>query len=261
MKSRPAPTLRLTVATLCAFTLAVPAQAREPEPPPISPGEATDELSPRAEEHVVKALQQYEGGNYPTAEQEFKRAAFFAPKWRPLHFNLGVLAEAQGKLGTAVREYQTFKPLASADEGMVVDQRIAELTDRRKRIASGYKRQIATSAIAMSLGVLTLGAGGLLIGLAAKNKKTVASNKDMIIDDGMTTPDEQTLLDRNSALDSQRSKFLYGSYITIVVGVLAVAYSLIPLTRSIKSKRQLDGLALGPTRLHWDGGAGVRLRF
>ncbi|MBA3548340.1 MAG: hypothetical protein H0T76_17805 [Nannocystis sp.] len=257
MKTRTFPVLRMmriTLATLCSLTLAlhtnaVQARAGEPEPAVVDPADASDDLPPKAQKHVIKGLQQFEGGAYSNAEEEFRRAAFFAPKWRSLHFNLGVVAEAQGKLGTALNEYKSFKPYASPEEGMVVDQRIYELNDRRKKIASGYKSQIATSAIAMSLGVLLLGGGGALIGLAIKNKKEADSNTD--------TPGDLN----DAALNAQRTKFLYGAYFAIIFGVLAIGYSFIPLTKSIKSKRQLEGIALGKTRLHWNGGAGVRLRF
>ncbi len=255
MKSRTFPAMmRITVATLCSFTLAfhsnaVQARVSEPEPAAVDPADASDDLPPKAQKHVVKGLQQFEGGAYSNAEEEFRRAAFFAPKWRSLHFNLGVVAEAQGKLGTALTEYKSFKPYASPEEGMVVDQRIYELNDRRRKIAGGYKSQIATSAIAMSLGVLALGAGGAFVGLALKKGKDIESNNE-----GMDPAEE-------AELKSDRTKFLYGAYFGILIGLVAIAYSFVPLTKSIKSKRQLEGLALGKTRLHWNGGAGVRLRF
>ena len=271
MKTRNFSVLRLTLASLCSLTLAVhgqTAQASEPEPAnDVSPAEATDELPARAQEHVVKGLQQFEGGAYGNAEEEFRRAAFFAPKWRSLHFNLGVVAEAQGKLGTALSEYKSFKPFASADEGMVVDQRILELNDRHKRIARGYKSQIGTSAIAMSLGVLLLGGGGTLIGLTVRNSNQIAANKTEMAGlnlDGTNSLDAMRnteLTGQNTALTAQKSKFMYGAYFGLLIGLLVFAYSFVPLSKAIKSKRQLEGITLGPTRLQWNGGAGVRLRF
>lgn len=248
---------RAAIAAACSLILALPTAVRAREPAPAPPaGVMTDELPLRAEEHVVKALQQFEANAFGDAEASFKRAAFFAPDWRPLHFNLGVLAEAQGQLGVAVREYQTFKPFATPDEGMLVDQRISELDDRRKRIASAYRKQIATSAIAMSLGVGILAGGGVLIGLAVLGKKKVSDS------DGKSEGEPGYLTtDQIAAQNSKDSKYAAGAYIMIVVGALAVAYAFIPLSRSLKSKRQLEGLALGRTRLQWTGGAGVRLRF
>jgi len=257
--------LRVTLATACSLTLVLPSAAQaglsEPEASAVSPAEATDDLPPRAQEHVVKGVQQFSSGAYSNAEEEFRRAAFFAPKWRSLHFNLGVVAEAQGKLGTALTEYNSFKPYASPDEGMVVDQRIMELNDRRRRIGAGYKRQIATSAIAMSLGVLLLGGGGAAIGFAISDKKKVTENGTEIMKYEPGSPDYIDLQADSDKRTDRRQKLLYGAYFGIIIGIMAIGYSFVPLTKSLKSKRQLEGIALGPTRLHWDGGAGVRLRF
>lgn len=270
MTTRTFNTLRATLATVCSLTLVIPsaAQARfsEPEAPAVDPAEASDELPPKAQEHVVKGLQQFQNGAYTNAEEEFRRAAFFAPKWRSLHFNLGVVAEAQGKLGTALTEYKAFKPYASPDEAMVADQRILELNDRRRRIGGSYKSQIAASAIAMTLGVLLLGGGGALIGIAIKDKATIDKNTTELDKLNATFPASDPmrvteLTDENEKLTSRRSKFLYGSYFGIIIGLVAIAYSFVPLTKSIKSKRQLEGIALGPTRLQWTGGMGARLRF
>ncbi len=267
MTTRTFNTLRATLAAVCSLTLVIPsaAQARtsEPEAAAVDPAEASDELPPKAQEHVVKGLQQFQNGAYTNAEEEFRRAAFFAPKWRSLHFNLGVVAEAQGKLGTALAEYKSFKPYASPDEAMVADQRILELNDRRRRIAGSYKGQIAASAIAMSLGVLLLGGGGALIGIAIKDKKTVDENMTEITELGgdPSNPQVMDLEDENDKLNGRRTKFLYGSYFGIIIGLVAIAYSFVPLKKSINSKRQLEGIALGPTRLQWTGGMGARLRF
>lgn len=274
MKTRTLHALRVTLATVCSLTLVLPATAQarvsEPDAAAVSPAEATDNLPPKAQEHVVKGVQQFDGGAYSNAEEEFRRAAFFAPKWRSLHFNLGVVAEAQGKLGTALNEYNAFKPYASGDESMVVEQRIMELNDRRTRIAAGYKRQIAASSIAMTLGVLLLGGGGAAIGIAISDKNKTSANTSRISelnkkDSATLTPAESTDLATRTAANEKyadrRQKLQLGAYFGIIVGLMAIAYSFVPLTKSIKSKRQLEGLALGPTRLHWDGGAGVRLRF
>jgi hypothetical protein len=151
---------RTTVAVACSLALTLPVRARAQEPAADGGSDETSEVLPeRASEHVTKAIRAFNNAQYSNAEEEFKRAAFFAPKWRPLHFNIAVVAEAQGKLGTAINEYKQFKPHATAEEEMIVDQRIFELNDRRKKIAAGYKRQIATGAIAMTIGVGGVGAG------------------------------------------------------------------------------------------------------
>ncbi|MFY0540149.1 hypothetical protein [Nannocystis pusilla] len=54
---------------------------------------------------------------------------------------------------------------------------------------------------------------------------------------------------------------LYGGIYVVIIGLLLTTYSIIPLRNAIKSKRQLDGINLGKTRLKWNGGAGVTLRF
>ena len=118
MTPRHPPTvLRAALAIACSVSLALPAaaHARSPEPEPTpDPSEATDELDPLAQPHVIKAYQQFKSQAYAAAEAELRRAAHFTPRWRPLHFNLAVMAEAQGKLGVAIREYKAFKPFALA---------------------------------------------------------------------------------------------------------------------------------------------------
>jgi len=112
--------------------------------------------------------------------------------------------------------------------------------------------------------VLLLGGGGALIGFAIKDKKTIDANTAELNKLGYTAPEEArrtVLTGENSDLTSRRTKFLYGSYFGIIIGLVAIAYSFVPLKKSINSKRQLEGIALGPTRLQWTGGMGARLRF
>lgn len=245
----PLTVLRAALALACSVSLALPAaaHARSPQPEPTpDPSEATDELSPQAQQHVVKAYQQYQNQAYAVAEAELRRAAFFAPQWRPLHFNLGVMAEAQGKLGTAVREYKSFIPFALADEAIVAEQRIVELDDRRRKIASGYKKQIAVGASTLTFGAAATGAGvGLLVYGVTKYPKSSASS-------GMDTMEPDN--------SDKRTKFIAAGYLVGLVGVLILVYSFVPLSKAIKAKRQLDGLALGKARLRLAGG-GVNLRF
>ena len=123
---------RATVAASVAATLAVAGPARAGEPSEGPAGPPTDELNAQAEKHAIKAVDHFNNGAFIDAEEEFRRVSFFAPNWRPLHYNLGVVAEAQGKLGPAVHEYKTFRPLASPEEQMLVAQRIDELGRRNK---------------------------------------------------------------------------------------------------------------------------------
>ncbi len=240
---------RPCIALTCSLALALPtgAHARESEPEPdaaAADAEVSDELSEQAQQHVLKAYQQYQNRSYATAEAELRRAAFFAPRWRPLHFNLAVMAEAQGKLGTAVSEYKAFQPFASPDESIVAEQRIVELDDRRRKIAGAYKRQIAVGASTMTLGVGMLGGGGALIGIYYANKTTTKTG-------ATDTPAEDT---------SKSSAYASAGYLVGLVGLLVLVYSIVPLRKAVQAKRQLNGLALGPTRLRLAGG-GVSLRF
>lgn len=233
---------RPLVALACSLALALPASAhaREPEPEPDpAAGEPTDELSPQAQQHVIKAYQQYQSRAYASAEAELRRAAFFSPRWRPMHFNLAVMAEAQGKLGTAVTEYRAFQPFATPDESLVAEQRIVELDGRRRKIAGAYKQKIAVGAITMSIGAAATGGGvGLIVyGLKLKGDD-LASDTDR----------------------DKGSKLAITGYLVGLVGLLVLVYSIVPLKGAVKAKRQLDGLALGPTRLRLANG-GVSLRF
>jgi hypothetical protein len=245
---------RTTVAVACSLALTLPVRARAQEPAADGGSDETSEVLPeRASEHVTKAIRAFNNAQYSNAEEEFKRAAFFAPKWRPLHFNIAVVAEAQGKLGTAINEYKQFKPHATAEEEMIVDQRIFELNDRRKKIAAGYKRQIATGTVAMTIGVGGVGVGVLFIVLYAQNNKKINGMKDEV------TAGTLDMVD--SSLEGKKLPYLYGAALGLTIGLAIVAYSAIPLSKAIKSKRMLDGIALGPTRLKWNGGLGATLKF
>ncbi|MBL8972176.1 MAG: hypothetical protein JNK56_16450 [Myxococcales bacterium] len=228
---------RPLVALACSLALALPASAhaREPEPEPDpAAGEPTDELSPQAQQHVIKAYQQYQSRAYASAEAELRRAAFFSPRWRPMHFNLAVMAEAQGKLGTAVTEYKAFQPFATPDESLVAEQRIVELDGRRRKIAGAYKQKIAVGAITMSIGAAATGGGVGLIVYGLQLKK-------------------------DADTEEQGSKLAITGYLVGVVGLLILVYSIVPLKGAVKAKRQLDGLALGPTPLrHANGGVAQR---
>ncbi|MCY0987349.1 hypothetical protein OV203_09465 [Nannocystis sp. ILAH1] len=268
---------RAAVATICATTLAMPsvAMATEPEGPEPSTAQTSEDLNPQAQKHATKAVEHFKNGAFVDSEEEFRRVAFFAPNWRPLHFNLGVLAEAQGKLGTAVSEYKEFRPHGSPDEQMVVDQRLDELGRRKMKISGAYKRQIGLSAGAMILGFGSLGGAGALFAIMARNGNRAeeyndaADQAEAMIPDYAANPDYQTALQQQANdfraeatdLTKRRTGMLYGGVYLAIFGLLLVAYSIIPLRNAIKSKRQLDGINLGKTRLKWNGGAGVTLRF
>lgn len=213
-----------------SLLLAAPAVAHADEPADAP----TDELSAKAEKHVLRAAALAKNGAYTEAEAEFNRAAFFSPRWRPLHFNLGVLAEAQGKIGLAIREYETFKPYATEEEALLVEQRIHELGDRRKQFIRSQRGQMAAGAILLTVGLATVAGGSALIGLYAAGGDTYRD-------------DHKALAGGGAAM--------------IIYGALIAFGASVPLSKAVKAKRQLNGIALGPTRLHWTGGAGFALRF
>ena len=259
---------RAAIAVVCSLTLALPTSAAAAEPeegdsgePSESSDSTSDDLSSRASEHVVKAIRLVNSGDYVSAESELKRAEFFSPKWRAIHFNLAVVQEAQGKLGSAIKEYEKFKPHATEDEKQLVDQRLFELNDRKKKIAGAYKSQIALGAGAMVIGAAGLGVGGLFVGLYIKNNKEIESLESA---NNTTDPFTGMNIDNNSEiseLTGKKTKLLYGAIAGFAVGLVILAYGALPLSKAVKSKRQLDGLALGPTRLKWNGGMGATLRF
>jgi hypothetical protein len=264
---------RAAVACACAaaMTVSSPARAQEPEGPKTA-AEATDELTPEAEKETAKAVEHFNNGAYVDAEEAFNRVAFFVPNWRPLHFNLAVVAEAQGKIGLAVREYKKFKPLATQGELPRVDQRIDELGRRQQRIAGAYKRQIALFSTGMVLGLGAVGGAAALFVVMSKRAKEADELRDEADMLANTVPYDdpayqqyqtaaQERRDDATALEKNKNGFLYGGVYLAIFGLVVVAASIVPMRNAIKSKRQLDGFALGPTRLQWTGGAGVRLRF
>ncbi|MCY1057968.1 hypothetical protein [Nannocystis sp. SCPEA4] len=265
---------RAAVAVACAVSLTTPAVARatEPEGPEPSTAETSEELNAQAQKHAVKAIEHFNNGAYIDSEEEFRRVAFFAPNWRPLHFNLAVLAEAQGKLGTAVSEYKSFRPHGSPDEQMIVDQRLDELGRRKLKISGAYKRQIALSSGAMILGVGSLGGAAALFAVMVRNGKRADEYNDAAdMAESMlgVNPDYDPILQMQAndfraeatSLTKRRTGMLYGGVYLAIFGLLLTAYSIIPLRNAIKSKRQLDGINLGKTKLQWNGGAGATLRF
>ncbi|MDC0675574.1 hypothetical protein [Nannocystis radixulma] len=263
------------MAVACAVSLATPtvARATEPEGPEPSTAETSEELNAQAQKHAVKAIEHFNNGAYIDSEEEFRRVAFFAPNWRPLHFNLAVLAEAQGKLGTAVSEYKSFRPHGSPDEQMIVDQRLDELGRRKLKISGAYKRQIALSSGAMILGVGSLGGAAALFAIMVRNGKRadqyneaadmaqamLGSNGGM--NDAILQQQATDFREEATSLTKRRTGMLYGGVYLAIFGLLLTAYSIIPLRNAIKSKRQLDGINLGKTKLQWNGGAGATLRF
>ncbi|WAS96164.1 hypothetical protein [Nannocystis punicea] len=244
---------RALVALACAGSLATPTvvHAGEPELPEPGAAETSEALSDQAQKHAIKAVDHFNKGNYVDAEEEFRRVAFFAPNWRPMHYNLAVLAEAQGKLNTAVSEYQAFRPHASSDEQMVVDQRLDELGRRRVRIAGAYKRQIGLGVGTMAFGLGALGGGVGMFVVHVQRKDAYEKAQEWNSEGGMPLMEAE----------KPKGGLVAGGYWLGLIGFILTGVSVGLLVQAVKSKRKLDSIALGPTRLQWTGGAGVRLRF
>jgi tetratricopeptide (TPR) repeat protein len=239
---------RALVAGACAASLALPAtvHAAEPEGPAPSTAETSEVLNEQAQKHANKALDHFNKGNYVDAEEEFRRVAFYAPNWRPMHYNLAVLAEAQGKLATAVSEYQTFRPHGSPEEQLVVDQRIDELGRRRVRIASAYKRQMGVGAGTLALGLGGLGGGVAMLVIHVQRKEAY---------------EEAVAVDPETDVKKPSGGLIAGGYWVGLFGFIMTGVGVGLLVQAVKSKRKLDSIAVGKARLQWTGGAGVRLRF
>lgn len=240
---------RALVAGVCAASLALPATVRaaEPEGPAPSTAETSEVLNEQAQKHASKAIDHFNNGNYVDAEEEFRRVAFYAPNWRPMHYNLAVLAEAQGKLATAVSEYQTFRPHGSPDEQLVVDQRIDELGRRRARIAGAYRRQMGLGAGTLALGLGGLGGGVAMIVIHVQRREAY--------EEAQMQPEPPTDAKKPSGA------LVAGGYWIGLFGFIMTGVGVGLLVQAVKSKRKLDSIAVGKGRLQWTGGAGVRLRF
>ncbi|MBZ5712152.1 hypothetical protein [Nannocystis pusilla] len=242
---------RAAVAAACAASLATPAAVRASEGSEPATAETSEELNSQAQKHASKAVDHFNRGAYVDAEEEFRRVAFFAPNWRPLHFNLAVLAEAQGKLGTAVSEYQAFRPHGSPDEQLLVDQRLDELGRRRERIARTYRRQIGVGASLLTLGLGSLAGGVTSFVFHRKRKDEYAEAMAWNM--------------KNPALPMEATQpkggLIIAGYWLTLVGVLLAGASAGMLVQAVKSKRKLDSIALGKARLQWAGGAAVQLQF
>lgn len=262
---------RAAVAWACAAALLTATPARAREPAKLDPAAATDQLNELAQKHAFKAIEHFNNGAYADSEEEFQRVEFYAPNWRPLHYNLGVVAEAQGKVGEAVREYKVFRPLGSPEEQLLVDQRIDELGRRKGKISEAYRRQIALTATGFTLGAGGVGGGAAMIALAVKYGKdekelkaqadAIEMMNDPVMPDPNLSQQASDLRSEATRLDKRQGIFAGVSIYLIIFGALVAGASFLALSKALKSKRQLDGLALGRTRLKWDGGAGFMLRF
>lgn len=89
---------------------------RQTAPPPSSGGKAANvppaelQISPRAKMHFEEGLKKLaaarKGGDYAAAERAFREAAAADPNFGEPDYNLGVIAERQGKKEEAVQHYK-----------------------------------------------------------------------------------------------------------------------------------------------------------
>jgi len=192
-----------------------------------------DELPEQATVHLGKAYDHFNAGSYAKAESEFKRAAFFAPEWTPMTYNLAVVAEAQGHLGEALDRYEAYRPNAEGDTGLIVDQRIAELNDRKKNLKKVDRRQLILGSVAVGTGVAAIGGG---VGLFLL-KRDLDDQSDAL-DPAMT--------EKKANLDTKAKNYYLAGYVLAIYGGLALVYGGLYLSKVIKN-RKAKKMALRPT--------------
>lgn len=208
---------------------------------------AEEPLPEQAEVHLGKAYDHFNAGNFGKAEEEFKRAAFFAPEWQPMTYNLAVVAEAQGNLDQAIERYEAYRPHAEGDTGLVVDQRIAELEERKAKIRKADRGKLILGGVAMGTSVAALG-GGIAFFMLRKNVQEDAAAIQMQID-AMETPvqsEVDRLSDDKAELDKKAKNYYVGGYILTLYGGLAILYSALYLAKVVKL-RKAKKLAFKPT--------------
>ena len=210
---------------------------------------AEEPLPEQAEVHLGKAYDHFNAGNFGKAEEEFKRAAFFAPEWQPMTYNLAVVAEAQGNLDQALERYEAYRPHAEGDTGLIVDQRIAELEERKTRIRKADRGKLIIGGVAMGTSVAALG-GGIAFFLLRKQLQEDSAALQTQIDElnGMMAPQSETdpLYDEKEALDKKAKNYYVGGYILTLYGGIAILYSALYLAKVVKL-RKAKKLAFKPT--------------
>lgn len=202
-------------------------------------------LPEQAEVHLGKAYDHFNAGNFAKAEEEFKRAAFFAPEWKPMTYNLAVVAEARGNLDQAIERYEAYRPHAEGDNGLIVDQRIAELEERKTKIRKADRGKLIIGGVAMGTSVAALG-GGIAFFMLRKDVQEDASaiqSTISMMEDGGADP---ALYDQKADLDKKAKNYYVGGYILTLYGGIAILYSALYLAKAVKL-RKAKKLAFKPT--------------
>jgi tetratricopeptide (TPR) repeat protein len=209
---------------------------------------AEEPLPEQAEVHLGKAYDHFNAGNFGKAEEEFKRAAFFAPEWKPMTYNLAVVAEARGNLDQAIERYEAYRPHAAGDTGLIVDQRIAELEERKAKIKQADRGKLIVGGVAMGTSVAALGGGIAFFMLRKDVQEDAAALQAQLNDEmsGLTVEEQARLSDDKAALDKKAKNYYVGGYILTLYGGIALLYSALYLAKAVK-QRKAKRLALKPT--------------
>ncbi|MCA9663615.1 MAG: hypothetical protein KC486_35120, partial [Myxococcales bacterium] len=150
-------------------------------------------------------------------------------------------------LDQALERYEAYRPHAEGDTGLIVDQRIAELEERKTRIRKADRGKLIIGGVAMGTSVAALG-GGIAFFLLRKNVQedatAVQDSIDMITGNGGTP--EQSLYDEKAELDKKAKNYYVGGYILTLYGGIAILYSALYLAKVVKL-RKAKKLAFKPT--------------
>jgi hypothetical protein len=116
-------------------------------------------LSTTARAHLLEGARAYGFGDYAAAERRFEQVARLAPRWYPIHYNRGVVAEARGHLGLAIRAYALYLPHAGSHEREALNARLRDLDRRRRDGLAMHRRQATLAGIVVGMGVAIMATG------------------------------------------------------------------------------------------------------
>jgi tetratricopeptide (TPR) repeat protein len=210
------------IVTMAAVAgLAAPASAAEHAAPSVTE-DADEGLSPDARENLLAGASAFRHRNYRVAETRFARVARLAPDWMPIHYNRGVVAEAQGKVSEAIRSYERYLPHAPDSERALLEARLEDLERRRTALRGRYRRQVALGSLSLAAGLGLVGGGiaMLAIGFDRQNDEVFST--------------------------SSSSQALIGGGVTAVIAGAGVTFGL-AMTLLLRARRTKRSLAFLPT--------------